>query len=189
MLIGFPFSPGCEGSRERAYGWSHWLICWVFSPSILWPEIKGGWVSKLVNPAWAGGSHRPTEHSDKKVFRTLRHSLLRNQILNMISEDFYLSPSGEIVGLMSPRAVLSGDLWSCHSPYWNFFLSVFLLFPFLGLIFRGKSLLDPPGEIQAHPFPCKINLSNFYCLLNPSWSQMGRESEVSFNSLKPFFSC
>ena len=51
MLISFPSSPGCEGSREGAYGWSHWLIPSVFSPSILWPVIKGGWVSKLVNPA------------------------------------------------------------------------------------------------------------------------------------------
>ena len=56
----------------------------------------------------------------------------------------------------------------------------------LGRIFRGKSLLDPPGEIQAYPFPHKINFSNFYCLLNPSWSQMGRGREVSFNSLKSF---
>ena len=35
MLISFPSSPGCEGSREGAYGWSHWLIGSVFSPSIL----------------------------------------------------------------------------------------------------------------------------------------------------------
>ena len=26
MLISFPSSPGCEGSREGACGWSHWLI-------------------------------------------------------------------------------------------------------------------------------------------------------------------
>ena len=35
MLISFPSSPGCEGSKEGAYGWSHWLIGSVFSPSIL----------------------------------------------------------------------------------------------------------------------------------------------------------
>ena len=46
MLISFPSSPGCEGSREGAYGWSHWLTGSVFSPSILWPVIKGGWVGK-----------------------------------------------------------------------------------------------------------------------------------------------
>ena len=51
------------------------------------------------------GSCRPTEHSDK-VFRTLSHFRLR------ISEGFYLSPSGEIIGLMSPRVVLPGDLQS-----------------------------------------------------------------------------
>ena len=155
---------------------------------------KGGWVSKLVNPAWAGegGCRTPTEHSDK-VSGLLRHSLLRNQILNLISGGFYLASSGEIIGLMSLR-VLSGDLQSSHGLYWNFFLPVFLLFPFwmsgapMGRIFRGKSLLDPPGEIQAYPFPCKINFSNFYCLLNPSWSQMGRGREVSFNSSKSFFS-
>ena len=54
----------------------------------------------------------------------------------------------------------------------------------LGRIFQGKSLLDLPGEIQAYPFPHKINFSNFYCLLNPSWSQMGKGREVSFNSSK-----
>ena len=34
MFISFPSSPGCEGSSEGAYGWSHWLIGvtgWVFS--------------------------------------------------------------------------------------------------------------------------------------------------------------
>ena len=46
--------------------------------------------------------------------------------------------------------------------------------------------MDPSGEIQAYPYPCKINFSDFYCLLNPSWYQMGRGREVSFNSLKCF---
>ena len=50
------------------------------------------------------------QHSDRKVFRTLRHFLLGNQTFNLIGEGFYLSPSEEIIGLISPRAVLSGDL-------------------------------------------------------------------------------
>ena len=54
----------------------------------------------------------------------------------------------------------------------------------LGWIFQGKSWLDTSGEIQAYPFPCKINFSDFHCLLNPSWYQMGRGREVSFNSSK-----
>ena len=45
-------------------------------------------------------------------------------------------------------------------------------------------MLDPSGEIQAYPFPHKINFPDFYCLLNPSWYQMGRGREVSFNSSK-----
>ena len=41
----------------------------------------------------------------------MRHSLLRNQILNLISEGFYLSPSGGIiVRLMSSRAVLRATM-------------------------------------------------------------------------------
>ena len=35
MLISFPSSLGWEASREGTYGWSHWLIRWVFSPSTL----------------------------------------------------------------------------------------------------------------------------------------------------------
>ena len=46
------------------------------------------------------------------------------------------------------------------------------------------SLLDPSGEIQAYPFPCKINFPDFHCLLNPSWYQMGRGRDGSFNSSK-----
>ena len=48
------------------------------------------------------------------------------------------------------------------------------------------SLLDPSGEIQAYPFPCKISFPDFHCFVNPSWYQMGREREVSFNSSKCF---
>ena len=56
----------------------------------------------------------------------------------------------------------------------------------LGRIFRGKCLLDPAGEIQAYPFPRRINFSDFHCFVNPSWYQMGRGREVSFSSLKCF---
>ena len=46
------------------------------------------------------------------------------------------------------------------------------------------SSLDPSGEIQAYPFPCKISFPDFHCFANLSWYQMGRGREVSFNSLK-----
>ena len=46
--------------------------------------------------------------------------------------------------------------------------------------------LDPSEEIQAYPFPCKISFPYFHCFVNPSWYQMGRGREVSFNSLKCF---
>ena len=48
------------------------------------------------------------------------------------------------------------------------------------------SSLDPSGEIQAYPFPCKINFPGFHCLFNLSWYQVGRGEEESFNSLKCF---
>ena len=48
------------------------------------------------------------------------------------------------------------------------------------------SLLDPSGEIQASPFPCKIRFPDFHCFVNPSSYQMGRGREVSFNSSKCF---
>ena len=57
----------------------------------------------------------------------------------------------------------------------------------LGRIFQGESYvssLDPSGEIQAYPFPCKISFPDFHCFFNLSQYQMGRGREVSFNSLK-----
>ena len=42
------------------------------------------------------------------------------------------------------------------------------------------SSLDPSGEIQAYPFPYKINFPDFHCLFN-----LSREEE-SFNSWKYF---
>ena len=46
-----------------------------------------------------------SKHSDKNIFRIPRHSLLRNQIFNLISKGFYLSPSGEIIRSMTSSAV------------------------------------------------------------------------------------
>ena len=48
------------------------------------------------------------------------------------------------------------------------------------------SSLDPSGEIQAHPFPCKISFPDFHCFVDPSWYQVGRGRDVYFNSLKCF---
>ena len=48
------------------------------------------------------------------------------------------------------------------------------------------SLLDPSGEIQAYPFPCKISFPDFHCFVNLSLYQMGRGREASFNSSKCF---
>ena len=42
------------------------------------------------------------------------------------------------------------------------------------------SSLDSSREIQAYPFPCKINFPDFHCLFN-----LSREEE-SFNSWKYF---
>ena len=49
------------------------------------------------------------------------------------------------------------------------------------------SSLDPSGEIQAYSLPCKIGFPDFHCFVNPSWYQMGRGREVSFNSSKCLF--
>ena len=48
------------------------------------------------------------------------------------------------------------------------------------------SLLDPSGEIEAYHFPCKISFLDFHRLVNPSWYQMGKIREVSFNVSKCF---
>ena len=59
----------------------------------------------------------------------------------------------------------------------------------LGQTFRRGShvsSLDTSGEVQAYPFPCKINFPDFHCLFNLSWYQMGRGEEESFNSSKCF---
>ena len=58
----------------------------------------------------AGGTGQKTEHCQENVFRTLRHSLLKDQIFSSIRKGFYLSPSGETIRLMPPRVVLPGDL-------------------------------------------------------------------------------
>ena len=52
---------------------------------------------------------KQSKQSDKNIFMIPRHFLLRNQIFSLIIKGFYLSPRGEIIRLMLPRAVLSGD--------------------------------------------------------------------------------
>ena len=54
-----------------------------------------------------GGTGQETEHYQENVFRTPRHSLLRDQIFSLINKSFHLSPSGEIIGLMPPRVALA----------------------------------------------------------------------------------
>jgi len=57
----------------------------------------------------------------------------------------------------------------------------------LGQIFqRGSqvSSLDSSGEIQANPFPCKINFPDFHCFVSPFWYQMGRGREASCDPSK-----
>ena len=57
-----------------------------------------------------GEAQASRQHCQENVFRTPRYFLLRDQIFSLISKGFYLSPSGEIIRLMSLRAVLPGDL-------------------------------------------------------------------------------
>ena len=75
-----------------------------------------------------GGRRKQAKQiGQKNIFRTPRHSLLRDRIFSLMSKGFYLSPRGEIIRLMPLRAVLSGGLKSCHGLYWNFFLLGLLL--------------------------------------------------------------
>ena len=80
----------------------------VLSLSIGPPVIEGGWVLVELEPG--GGTGQQTQHCQENVFRTPRQLLLRDQIFSLVSKGFYLSPSGEIIGVMSPRVVFSGDL-------------------------------------------------------------------------------
>ena len=54
----------------------------------------------------SGGSK--SKHSNKNIFWIPRHSLLRNQIFSLISKGFYLSPSREIIRLMTLSAAFLG---------------------------------------------------------------------------------
>ena len=76
---------------------------------------KRGWVYKpnkcdSLIQLEQGKENKQSKHSNKNVFWTLRHCLLRNQIFSLISKGFYLSPRGEVIRLMLPRAVLPGDI-------------------------------------------------------------------------------
>ena len=57
-----------------------------------------------------GGTGQQAEHCQESVFRTPRHSLLRDQIFSLIGKGFYLSSREEVIGLMPSRVVLPGDL-------------------------------------------------------------------------------
>ena len=83
----------------------------------------------------------------------------------------------EILRAAMARIGISSSWGSC-------FVSILNVRGPLGSNFPRKTLLDPSGEIQAYPFPRKINFPDFYWLSNPSWYQMGRGREVSFNSSK-----
>ena len=129
----------------------------------------------------------------KNILRIPRCSLLRNQIF---SKGFYLSPNREIMRSVTSSVVL----WKFLKLPWlvlEFLLPgvfvvwslVWMLCAPLGLIFRRGShvsSLDPSGEIEAYPFPCKISFLAFHWLINLSWNQMGKGREVSFNVSKRF---
>ena len=77
----------------------------VLSLSIQPPVIEGLGISQAQA---GGGTGQKTEHCQENVFRTLRQSLLREQIFSSISKGFYLSPNGEIIEVMPPRG---GAFW------------------------------------------------------------------------------
>ena len=56
-----------------------------------------------------GSKSKQSKHSDKNIFRIWRHSLLRNQIFSLISKGFYLSPSREIIRLMTSSVAFFGN--------------------------------------------------------------------------------
>ena len=63
---------------------------------------KRGWVYKpnkcdSLIQLEQGKENKQSKHSNKNIFRTPRHSLLRNQIFSLISKGFYLSSSREIM--------------------------------------------------------------------------------------------
>ena len=141
-----------------------------------------------------GGTGQKTEHC-QNVFRTPRQSLLRDQIFSSISKGFYLSPSGEIIRLMSSRVVLPGDLQSCHGPYWNFFLLGFLLFC---LYFEGRGppwVESPEEEAMIHwihlgkhkhtPFPVRLVSQISIVLLTrlgTKWAEEEKYPSISRNA-------
>ena len=91
----------------------------VLNLSILQRTIKKGVryispVSVINQVSLSGGSKsKQSKHSEEKylknIFRILRHFLLRNQVFNLISKGFYLSPSREIIRSMTLSVVFSGN--------------------------------------------------------------------------------
>ena len=53
---------------------------------------RGGWV--LIRARVGRGTGQKTEHCQENVFRTLRRSLLRDQIFSSISKGFYCPQVG-----------------------------------------------------------------------------------------------
>ena len=153
----------------------------------------------MIKSAWVGKAKASKASIAKKnIFRISRHFLLRNQIFSLISKGVYLSPSREIIRLVTLSVAYFGHFKSRHGLYWNFFspgvfdvLSlVWMLGAPLGCIFwRGShvSLLDLSGEIEVYPFSCKISFLDFHWFVNLSWYQMGKGREISFNVSSFFF--
>ena len=104
------------------------------------------------------GTGQETEHCQENVFRTPRPSLLRDLIFSSISKSFYLSPSGEIIGVMPLTAVLPGDLQSHHGPHWNLFLLGSLL---SHLRFEGQGLPWVESSEEEAMWVCWIHLGKY----------------------------
>ena len=62
-----------------------------------------------------GGASKQSKPGNKNIFRTLRHSLLRNQIFSLISKGFYLLPK---MGDHKVDAAEGGAFWRSLEPPW-----------------------------------------------------------------------
>ena len=118
MLISFFSSPGCEGPFTFQEGgiWVESLVdkMGLFSVQSMTCN-RGGLGKSELEGTWGeleGGERRQAAagHCQENVFRTPRHSVLKDQIFSSISKGFYLSPRRGVIRLMSLRAVFSGDL-------------------------------------------------------------------------------
>ena len=92
-------------ARGKSHGFSRVAACKIFSCS-MWTLRCGMW--DLV--PWPGIETGPPALGVQSPSHWTTREVPRNQIFNLISEGFYLSPRGEVIGLMLLRAALSGDL-------------------------------------------------------------------------------